>query len=115
MLNARFDTASSSPGARRNRQVAGWLGILVCATLVVAWLAGNTGSAANAPRPDRRSIVAQTAGRLAPNNTYTVTFAPLATKPYGIQGVINELNISVWGPYSWRSGGDAYSPQYDPP
>jgi hypothetical protein len=43
------------------------------------------------------------------------SYAELNIKPYGIPGVVNELNISVWGPNSWRSGGDAYSPLNNPP
>jgi Flp pilus assembly protein TadG len=39
------------------------------------------------------------------------SYAEINTKPYGIPGVVNELNISVWGVSSWRKGGDAYSPQ----
>lgn len=40
------------------------------------------------------------------------SYAEINIKPYGIPGVVNELNISVWGPYSWRTGGDGYSPLY---
>ncbi len=39
-------------------------------------------------------------------------FAEINIKPYGIPGVVNELNISVWGQDSWRTGGDAYTPAY---
>jgi len=40
------------------------------------------------------------------------SYAEINFKPYGIPGVVNELNISVWGSASWRRGGDAYSPQF---
>jgi Flp pilus assembly protein TadG len=42
------------------------------------------------------------------------SYAEINTKPYGQAGVVNELNISVWGIDSWRGGGDAYSPWYNP-
>src|SRR5207237_6494761 len=38
--------------------------------------------------------------------------AEINAKPYGKAGVVNELNMSVWGVNSWRGGGDAYSPRY---
>ena len=41
------------------------------------------------------------------------SYAEINTKPYGQAGVVNELNLSVWGIDSWRTGGDAYSPYYD--
>lgn len=41
-------------------------------------------------------------------------FAEMNIKPYGQQGVVNELMLQTWGPYSWRQGGDVYSPLYDP-
>lgn len=41
------------------------------------------------------------------------SYAEIYGKPYGQWGVVNELNISVWGVESWRKGGDAYSPAYD--
>ena len=40
------------------------------------------------------------------------SYAEINTKPYGQAGVVNELNISVWGIDSFRQGGDAYSPYY---
>ncbi len=40
------------------------------------------------------------------------SYAELNIKPYGKLGVVNELNISVWGVDSWRRGGDAYSAQW---
>ncbi|MEO5951792.1 MAG: pilus assembly protein TadG-related protein, partial [Chloroflexia bacterium] len=42
------------------------------------------------------------------------SYAELNIKPYGQPGVVNELMLQTWGPYSWRQGGDAYSPLYDP-
>ena len=42
----------------------------------------------------------------------TSTFGLLTTKPYGKPGVINELFLHIWGPWSWRRGGDPYSPVY---
>jgi Flp pilus assembly protein TadG len=42
------------------------------------------------------------------------SFAEMNIKPYGQPGVVNELMLQSWGPYSWRQGGDAYSPLYDP-
>jgi hypothetical protein len=42
------------------------------------------------------------------------SYAEINTKPYGQAGVVNELNLSVWGIDSWRGGGDAYSPWYNP-
>jgi len=41
------------------------------------------------------------------------SYAEINFKPYGQPGVVNELNISVWGTDSWRSGGDGYSPIYN--
>lgn len=40
------------------------------------------------------------------------SYAEIYTKPYGLPGVVNELNLMVWGPNSWRKGGDAFSPLY---
>lgn len=40
-------------------------------------------------------------------------YAEVNAKPYGQPGVVNELNLSVWGKNSWRKGGDAYSPLYE--
>ncbi|MEA2576341.1 MAG: hypothetical protein QOH93_3639, partial [Chloroflexia bacterium] len=40
-------------------------------------------------------------------------FAEINAKPYGIPGVVNELNLMVWGPDSKRQNGDAYSPVND--
>lgn len=40
------------------------------------------------------------------------SYAEIYTKPYGIPGVVTELNIMVWGPDSSRRGGEAYSPVY---
>jgi Flp pilus assembly protein TadG len=40
-------------------------------------------------------------------------FAEINAKPYGIAGVVNELNLMVWGPDSKRQNGDAYSPIND--
>lgn len=37
------------------------------------------------------------------------SYAEITTKPYGLPGVVNELNMMVWGADSWRRGGDAYS------
>jgi len=39
-------------------------------------------------------------------------YAEIFTKPYGIPGVVSELNLMVWGPDSSRRGGEAYSPVY---
>lgn len=39
------------------------------------------------------------------------SYAEINAKPYGIPGVVNELNLMVWGADSWRRGGDAYSPR----
>lgn len=41
------------------------------------------------------------------------SFAEINAKPYGKAGVVNELNLMVWGPASWRQNGDAYSPVND--
>lgn len=38
-------------------------------------------------------------------------YAEITAKPYGKPGVVNELNLMVWGVDSWRRGGDAYSPR----
>ncbi len=40
------------------------------------------------------------------------SYAEMTTKPYGKAGVVNELNMMVWGVDSWRRGGDAYSPAF---
>jgi Flp pilus assembly protein TadG len=39
-------------------------------------------------------------------------YAEMISKPYGIPGVVNELYLQVWGRWSHRRNGDAYSPQY---
>ncbi|MGA7732521.1 MAG: pilus assembly protein TadG-related protein [Chloroflexia bacterium] len=41
------------------------------------------------------------------------SFAEMNIKPYGQAGVVNELMLQTWGTYSWRRGGDAYSPLYN--
>lgn len=41
-------------------------------------------------------------------------FAEMNIKPYGQPGVVNELMLQTWGPYSWRGGGDVYSPENNP-
>lgn len=41
------------------------------------------------------------------------TYAEINAKPYGQPGVVNELNLMVWGRESHRRHGDAYSPEYD--
>ena len=40
------------------------------------------------------------------------SYAEIYTKPFGKPGVVNELNLMVWGPDSTRQGGDAYSPEH---
>lgn len=40
------------------------------------------------------------------------SYAEINTKPFGIPGVVSELNLMVWGPDSSRRGGDAYSPEH---
>jgi hypothetical protein len=40
------------------------------------------------------------------------SYAEITTKPYGVPGVVNELNMMVWGVDSWRRGGDVYSPAW---
>ncbi len=37
-------------------------------------------------------------------------YAEILAKPYGVPGVVNELNLMVWGRESHRGTGDAYSP-----
>jgi hypothetical protein len=41
------------------------------------------------------------------------TYAEINAKPYGQPGVVNELNLMVWGRESHRRHGDAYSPEYN--
>lgn len=41
------------------------------------------------------------------------SYAEINAKPYGIPGVVNEINLMVWGPDSKRQNGDAYSPIND--
>ncbi len=41
------------------------------------------------------------------------SYAEINAKPYGVPGVVNELNLMVWGPLGRRQNGDAYSPIYD--
>ncbi len=38
------------------------------------------------------------------------SYAEIQAKPYGIPGVVSELNLMVWGRDSHRGTGDAYSP-----
>src|SRR4051794_26589586 len=66
-----------------------WLALFGCALMAFVWVASHK-----------------------PRTTITDNFALLNIKPYGIPGVVNELNLSIWGTNSWRRGGDAYSPQY---
>jgi hypothetical protein len=40
------------------------------------------------------------------------SYADMPIKPYGTPGVVNEVNLMVWGRESSRRGGDAYSPAY---
>lgn len=54
------------------------------------------------------STVEITAEATADLNSY----AEINTKPYGIPGVVNELNLMVWGKDSSRRGGDAYSAEH---
>jgi Flp pilus assembly protein TadG len=42
------------------------------------------------------------------------SYAEINAKPYGKPGIVNELNLMVWGRNSWRKQGDAYSPFYWP-
>ncbi len=37
-------------------------------------------------------------------------YAEINAKPYGLPGMVNQLNLMVWGRNSWRRFGDAYSP-----
>jgi hypothetical protein len=39
-------------------------------------------------------------------------YADIEIKPYGVPGVVNELNLMVHGPDSSRNNGDAYSPEH---
>ena len=41
------------------------------------------------------------------------SYAEINAKPYGVPGIVNELNLMVWGPASRRQNGDAYSPIND--
>jgi hypothetical protein len=41
-------------------------------------------------------------------------YAEMPAKPYGKQGVVNELNLMVQGRDGWRRSGDAYSTYYLP-
>lgn len=41
------------------------------------------------------------------------SYAEINAKPYGLPGVVNELNLMVWGQASNRTNGDAYDPVND--
>lgn len=38
------------------------------------------------------------------------SYAEMNAKPYGIPGVVSELNLQVWGKDGWRTNGDPYTP-----
>lgn len=38
------------------------------------------------------------------------SYAEMNAKPYGIPGVVSELNLQTWGPRAWRTNGDPYTP-----
>jgi hypothetical protein len=41
------------------------------------------------------------------------SYAEINAKPFGEPGVVNQVNLMVWGRYSHRRHGDAYSPEFD--
>ena len=103
-----FPTPSQyKPGGR----AALWLAISGCALVALIDLA-SAGAFDESAQARLYAVPPRTTGQTGPNTSITDTFALLNIKPYGIPGVVNELNISIWGTNSWRRGGDAYSPQY---
>ena len=38
------------------------------------------------------------------------SYAEINAKPYGKPGVVSELNLQTWGPDTWRTNGDPYTP-----
>ncbi|MEO5952237.1 MAG: hypothetical protein ABIQ44_07210, partial [Chloroflexia bacterium] len=110
-MEQHFEITHSRDMARCRFDLRVILSLVVLAIAGIAILSAQTGASAatkqtvyapNAPAASMTPVPA--------NSRYSL----LTTKPFGIEGVVNELSLHVWGPYSWRNGGDPYSPIYDP-
>jgi hypothetical protein len=108
MKLARYKVARP-PGRRarlaaKGQSVAAFalVALLIFPVSLVSGTAGDASEKASGGNPAAAPIPAE------------LKYAEMPAKPYGKQGVVNELNLMVGGRDSWRRNGDAYSSYYWP-
>ena len=103
-MNPKALLGRASQPARniRYRHFVIWLAVFSSILLATAWLA----SCNDAPASASEGLLS------SPFSSITDQFLPLNIKPHGLPGVIDDLDLNVWGRDSWRKGGDPYSPEY---
>lgn len=109
-METLLDRVSQPSRDMRYRHFVIWLALFSSILLATCWLAACSDSPASASRS--ADVARRAAEQSRPDGSITDTFLPLSIKPFGIPGVINELNLIILGPDGWRLLGDPYSPEY---
>lgn len=109
-MGSQEEFARQHTSARRGNSLR-YSGLFIVVGLAVIAILG---SRTPAPKTIQRQVPMANVLATETDVPLTSTYGLLTTKPYGKPGVVNELSLDVWGPYSWRQGGDPYSPLYDP-